>query len=77
MEAMTYEAEDAHPEKSSVQGEAESTFALKDRTLVWRGHLSVTTDRGNFYYKYTRELLKDGNIIKTKTWDEVIARDHQ
>jgi len=76
-EAMTYEAEDAHPEKSSVQGEAESTFVLKDRTLVWRGHLSVTTDRGNFYYKYTRELLKDGNIIKTKAWDEVIVRDHQ
>ncbi len=76
-EAMTYETEDAHPEKSSVQGEAESTFALQGRTLIWRGRLSVTTDRENFYYKYTRELLKDGVIVKRKTWEETVKRDHQ
>ena len=46
--------------RRSVRGEAESVFALKGRTLVWRGHLLVTTDQKNFYYKYTRELLKDG-----------------
>ena len=65
------------PETSSVRGEAESVFALKGRTLVWRGHLSVSTDQKNFYYKYTRELLKDGQMVKTKTWQETIPRDHQ
>ena len=59
-ENLTYEGDDAHPETCSVQGEAESVFALKGRTLTWRGHLLVTTDQKNFYYKYTREsLLKD------------------
>lgn len=77
LESMTYEGDDAHPETSTVRGEAESTFTLKDRTLVWRGHLQVTTDRANFYYRYTRELLKDGQILKTKTWQETIPRDHQ
>jgi hypothetical protein len=76
-ENLTYEGDDAHPETSSVRGEAESVFALKGRTLVWRGHLLVTTDRKNFYYKYTRELLKDGEMIKSKTWQETIPRDHQ
>jgi hypothetical protein len=76
-ENLTYEGDDAHPETSSVRGEAESVFALKGRTLVWRGHLLVTTDLKNFYYKYTRELLKDGAMIKTKTWQETIPRDHQ
>ena len=76
-EAMTYEADDAHPETSSAKGEAESIFELKGRTLTWRGHLSVTTDRQNFYYKYTRELLKDGVMLKTKTWEETIPRDNQ
>ncbi|MGA8270799.1 MAG: CocE/NonD family hydrolase [Candidatus Sulfotelmatobacter sp.] len=76
-ENLTYEADDAHPETSSVRGEAESVFALKGRTLTWRGHLLVTTDQKNFYYKYTRELLKDGTMIKTKTWQETVARDHQ
>jgi predicted acyl esterase len=76
-ESLTYDGDDAHPETSSVLGEAESVFALKGRTLVWRGHLSVSTDQKNFYYKYTRELLKDGQMVKTKTWQETIPRDHQ
>ena len=60
-----------------MRGEAESIFALKGRTLVWRGHLLVSTDQENFYYSYTRELLKDGLMVKTKTWKETIPRDHQ
>jgi predicted acyl esterase len=76
-ENLTYDADDAHPETSSVRGEAETVFALKGRTLTWRGHLLVTTDQENFYYKYTRELLKDGALIKSKSWQEIIARDHQ
>jgi predicted acyl esterase len=76
-EKLTYNVDDAHPETSAVYGEAESIFALKGRELRWRGHLSVTTDEKNFYYKYTRELLKDGKMVKQKTWEETIPRDHQ
>jgi uncharacterized protein len=76
-EKLTYSADDAHPDISSALGEAESIFALTDRELRWRGHLSVTSDVHNFYYKYTRELLKDGVLLKTKTWQETIPRDHQ
>jgi uncharacterized protein len=76
-EKLTYDADDAHPEISSTLGEAKTIFELRDRTLTWRGHLSVTTDQKNFYYKYTRELLKDGKMFKQKTWQETIPRDHQ
>ena len=76
-ESLVYDADDAHPETSAVHGEAESIFTLKGRELRWRGHLSVTTDQKNFYYKYTRELLKDGRMLKQKTWEETIPRDHQ
>lgn len=76
-ENLTYNADDAHPEISAVQGEAKSVFELKDRVLTWQGHLSVTTDQKDFFYRYTRELLKDGELIKTKTWQETIPRDHQ
>jgi predicted acyl esterase len=76
-EGLTYDADDAHPDISSVRGEAESIFSLKGRELRWRGHLSVTTDQKNFYYKYTRELLQDGRMVKQKTWEETIPRDHQ
>ena len=77
LEKLTYEIADDHPETNIIHGEAESTFNLKDRTLVWRGHLTFTSDAANFYYEYTRELLKDGTPLKTKTWKETIPRDFQ
>jgi hypothetical protein len=76
-ENLTYEGDDAHPETYIVRGEAESVFGLKGRTLTWRGHLLVTTDQKHFYYKYTRELLKDGKVLRSKNWQETIPRDHQ
>jgi hypothetical protein len=77
LEAITYLAADNHPEVSSVQGDAEILMALKQQTLSWRGHLMLTSDAKNFYYKYTRQLFKDGQQIKEKIWEETIPRDHQ
>ncbi len=77
LEKLTYEIDDSHPEVNIIQGEAESTFELKGRVLVWSGHLSFSSDARNFFYKYTRELRKDGALIKTKTWEETIPRDLQ
>jgi hypothetical protein len=77
LERLTYEIEDAHPEVNVIQGEAETTLELRDRVLVWSGHLTFTSDATNFFYKYTRELRKDGGLIKTKTWEKTIPRDLQ
>ena len=76
-EAITYLADDNHPETSSVQGEAEIVMALKQQTLTWKGHLTLSSDAKNFYYKYVRQLYKDGQQIKEKAWEETIPRDHQ
>jgi predicted acyl esterase len=77
LENLTYEIEDNRPEVNTVKGEAEGIVTLKDRVLTWRGHLLVTSNQQNFFYKYTRELLKDGQVVKQKTWQETIPRDHQ
>jgi hypothetical protein len=81
-EGITYLADDNHPEASSVQAEAEIVMVLekqtlKQQTLRWHGHLTLSSDAKNFYYKYRRELLKDGQPVKQKTWEETIPRDHQ
>jgi len=76
-ENLDYLVDDAHPETCSVKGEAKSGFELRGHVLIWQGHLSVTTDQKNFYYKYTRELLKDNQMVKQKTWEETVPRDHQ
>lgn len=77
LEKLTYEIDDAHPEVNTILGDAETTFELKGRVLVWSGHLSFTSDAKDFFYKYTRELRKDGILIKTKTWKETVPRDFQ
>jgi predicted acyl esterase len=76
-EGITYLADDGHPETSSVQGESKIVMALKGQTLTWQGHLTLSSDAHNFYYKYIRQLFKDGQQIKEKTWEETIPRDHQ
>jgi hypothetical protein len=76
-ERITYFADDKHPEISSVEGEAEIAIGLKEQTLTWQGHLTLSSDAHNFYYKYTRQLLKDGQPLRQKTWQETIPRDHQ
>ncbi|MGO8984506.1 MAG: CocE/NonD family hydrolase [Terriglobales bacterium] len=77
LEDITYLADDNHPETSSVLAEASIIMALKLQTLTWKGHLSLSSDAHNFYYKYTRELLKGSELLKQKTWQESIPRDHQ
>jgi hypothetical protein len=76
-EQLTYDVEDTHPEINLVRGDAETTFQLKDRALLYRGHLEMRSDQKTFYYTYQRELLENGRLIRQKTWQDAIARDHQ
>jgi hypothetical protein len=76
-EQLVYHVDDADPAVSAVEGEAESIEMLADRVLTYRGHLAVTSDATTFHYAYTRELLRNGAVVRTKTWQEVIPRDLQ
>jgi putative CocE/NonD family hydrolase len=76
-ERLVYETDDAHPAVSAVHGEAETVEKLVDRTLTYRGHLTVTSNETTFDYAYTRELLRDGVVLRTRTWREAIPRDLQ
>jgi len=76
-EELIYDLQDDHPEISTVRGNAETVYQLKDRVLIFRGHLTMRSDQKNFYYSYTRELLENGATIRQKNWQETIPRDHQ
>jgi len=67
----------AEPADSSAEGSAESVEKLKDRVLTYRGHLSLSSDATTLHYSYTRQLLRDGALVRTKTWREAIPRDLQ
>ena len=76
-ERLTYDIDDAHPDAARVQGDSEYVQAVRDHVLTWRGRLDLSSDAQMFFYKYTRTLLRDGVVVRTKTWEEPIARDHQ
>jgi len=69
--------DDAHPETSAAEGDSESVEKLADRVLTYRGHLSFASDATTFHYSYTRELLRDVRMLRTRTWREDIPRDLQ
>jgi putative CocE/NonD family hydrolase len=76
-EQIIYHVDDAHPESADAEGEAETIQTLGRRVLAYRGHLRLTSDANFLHYSYTRELLRDGAVVRTRTWSEDIPRDLQ
>lgn len=76
-ERLTYDIDDAHPEKARVQGDSEYNQLVKGHKLTWRGHHDLSSDAHTFFYKYTRTLLRDDKVIRTRNWTESVPRDHQ
>ena len=76
-ESITHEANDNHPEATSVHGEYSTTVKLQDRTLRWQSTVVWHSDRDHFYYTGTRRLLKDDVLVREKKWQQSIPRNHQ
>ncbi len=76
-EQLVYHIDDDTPAISAVEGDGESIERLSDRVLTYRGHLTLKSDAKTFHYAFTRELLRNGVIVRTKTWREDIPRDLQ
>jgi predicted acyl esterase len=76
-ESMRHRVHDDHPDRASMEGEAETVIELEGRTLVWRGRLELSSDATHFEYRYRRELALDGRTVRHREWHERIPRDHQ
>ena len=76
-EKIVHEAQDNDPARARVTGKNRYTIELEGRTVTVEAELSLTSDRQNFYYKYIRRALENGKLIREKTWEEIIPRDHQ
>jgi putative CocE/NonD family hydrolase len=76
-EQMSYVVQDSNPAASTVHADASTTVMLPGRTLVWSVVLDLRSDAKNFYYRFERRLTENGALIRKKSWDETIPRDHQ
>ena len=75
-EHIEHHTSDAHPEASGVSSQVTQTITLPDRVLRFEGALDFHSDLQNFYYVYTRRLLRDGELVREKKWEETIPRDY-
>jgi len=76
-EKIVHEVQDAHPEAASVRGEYRIELKLKDRTLTFDSQVLFRSDLRSFHYTNRRRLMKDGVLVREKTWEDTIPRDHQ
>jgi hypothetical protein len=77
LEEIAHEVGDDNPESSSMTGDHRIEVELEDRTLVWEADLSFRSDYENFYYTYTRRLLRDGVLVRERSWEDTVRRDYQ
>jgi putative CocE/NonD family hydrolase len=76
-ESIVHEAGDPHPETTSVTGDYSTTVALRDRSLRFEAHAVLKSDATTFHLVYTRRLVRDGTLVREKTWDQTFPRDFQ
>ncbi|HXV37831.1 MAG TPA: CocE/NonD family hydrolase, partial [Myxococcota bacterium] len=76
-ETIEHQTNDEHPENTSVVGSYRMTVELADRTLRWESDTTFRSDLENFYYGSTRRLLRDGELIRERRWEDTIPRDFQ
>ena len=76
-ETIKHKTSDAHPENTSMTGTHRLEVQLEGRTLLWEGKLSFSSDRENFYYRYSRKISENGQTVREKSWRETMPRDFQ
>lgn len=72
-----FAVQDEHPELASYTGFVDLREQFPRRELIWHTEWNVHSDRTNFYYDLKRELLENDKVIRTKEWQDAVARDHQ
>jgi predicted acyl esterase len=75
--SIEFAVEDLHPESASSHGEGETVIEAGKRVIAWRYTFDLRGDQTNFYYGYTRMLLENGRLVRTRSWKETLPRDHQ
>jgi hypothetical protein len=76
-EKMFYQLADAKPAENIVRGDASFDVHVRDTVLTWRVHLLLGSDATHFFYTFERQLLQDGNLLRSRTWQAKIVRDLQ
>ena len=65
------------PARAGLVGRGREVIRLPGRTLTVRAVLRIRSDATHFHVTVRRTILEDGAVVRTRTWNEDIARDFQ
>jgi hypothetical protein len=75
-EEIRHTTNDNRPAETGLASVYTITAILPGRNLRWEGHLKFSSDTEHFYYQYTRKIYDNQQLIRDKSWNEKIPRDH-
>jgi hypothetical protein len=76
-EEIEHRTSDVNPAHTSVVGRYKLSQELQDRTIEFEQTVEFRSDEDNFYLKFHRWVVVNGEMYAEKTWDEVLPRDFQ
>jgi len=77
VEDITHRVNDLDPADASVTGDYSIIVEKPDQVLIWRGIIDWHSDEDNFYFRYTKSVTSDEELLKERVWGKTIPRDHQ
>lgn len=76
-EFYTWTVADADPARASFLGMRRDVFNIPGKNLVLYCLYDISSDSSDFRISITRTLLENGSLIRTKTWNDTVPRNHQ
>jgi hypothetical protein len=76
-ETITHRVNDNDPADAAVTGDYSVFVEQPDRRLLWRGVVDWHSDENNFYFKYTKSVRENDELLNEKVWEKTIPRDFQ
>jgi hypothetical protein len=76
-ERLSYHVDDRDPAHTAFRGEAMMDVEVSERRLRWHHVVEVRSDEKVFAYRCRRELHENDELIRERSWEERVPRDHQ
>jgi predicted acyl esterase len=74
---VKYQAYDTDPAKARYLGTLRVKWPWNDEEAELYGETEIVSDETSFHYRHARQLLRNGIVVREKTWKSAIPRDHQ
>ena len=74
---VEYTVDDDDPANASFKGTAFYRQQWNGQPVEWRGSTELRSDATTFHFRHVRELMRNGEVVRRREWNERVARDFQ